>query len=186
MQWIFSQCHEIDDRCQSKDHNLPKRLAFIPIKQHDEGSFLLSIFFLLSIHPHNAEAFTSVTRGSAKTFVLPVQKSSDNSIPDHDDSMFLSRRNAMRQGATAAMVSLSVATSVLITTPDAALADIYDDKELHIQAKTKNHYYSGVVQLSLSFLAADIQRIQSLRRLCIIIYANARTHSSRPSDIEFL
>jgi hypothetical protein len=93
----------------------------------------------------------------------------------------------MRQGATAAMVSLSVATSVLITTPDAALADIYDDKESHMQAKTKNQCYSGVVvQLSLSFLAADIQRIQSLRRLCIIIYANARTHSSRPSDIEFL
>jgi hypothetical protein len=96
---------------------------------------LLSIFFLLSIHQHKADAFTSVTRGSAKTFVLPAQKSSD-SIPDHDDSMLVSRRNAMRQGATAAMVSLSVASSVLMT-PDAALADIYDDKEKERKAKAK-------------------------------------------------
>jgi hypothetical protein len=98
---------------------------------------LLSVFFLLSIQQHNADAFafTSVNKGSAKAFVLQAQ-SNDNSISDHDDSMLLSRRNAMRQGATAAMVSTLSVASVLMT-PDAALADIYDDKEKERKAKAK-------------------------------------------------
>jgi hypothetical protein len=58
-----------------------------------------------------------------------------DTIPDHDDSMIFSRRNTMQQGATAAMVSQSVA-SVLMTT-DAALADIYDDKEKERELKAK-------------------------------------------------
>jgi hypothetical protein len=93
---------------------------------------LLSVFFLLSINQHNADAF-AVNRGSQKSFVLQAQSS--DSIPDHDDSMLLSRRNAMRKGATAAMVSLSVAS--VLATPDAALADIYDDKEKERKAKAK-------------------------------------------------
>jgi len=98
---------------------------------------LLSVFFLLSIH--NADAFASVNRATAKTFALQAQ--SNDSIPDHDDSMLFSRRNAMRQGATAAMLSLSVAS--VLTTPDVALADIYDDQEKERKLKAKEKAEGG-------------------------------------------
>mmetsp|Transcript_11259 Transcript_11259/g.23856 ORF Transcript_11259/g.23856 Transcript_11259/m.23856 type:complete len:99 (-) Transcript_11259:272-568(-) len=49
--------------------------------------------------------------------------------------MVLSRRNAIRQGATAAVVSLSVAS--VLATPEVALADIYDDQEKARKLKQK-------------------------------------------------
>merc|ERR1712087_134922 len=44
-----------------------------------------------------------------------------------DGTIDLSRRDAMRRGASAAIVSLAVGS--VMTSPEAALADIYDDQE---------------------------------------------------------
>ena len=52
-----------------------------------------------------------------------------------DETALLSRREAMRKGATAAIVSLAVGSAM--ATPDAALADIYDEQEKERKLKQK-------------------------------------------------
>ena len=82
---------------------------------------LFSALLLLSVA--NAFAPSSGTSSKAASAVLRAQM-----VDDNDDSAVLSRRDAMRKGATATMATLSVA-SLMIATPETALADIYDDQE---------------------------------------------------------
>ena len=88
---------------------------------------LLSAVLLLSF----ANAFApTVSRANPKALV--VLRSSEND--DDADAATLSRREAMRKGATAALVSMSVASAL---TPEVALADIYDEQEKERKRKQK-------------------------------------------------
>ena len=90
---------------------------------------LFSAVLLLSV----ANAFAPLGRTSPKpaSAVLRAQM-----VDDNDDIAVLSRRDAMRKGATATMATLSVA-SLMIATPETALADIYDDQEKARKLKKK-------------------------------------------------
>ena len=127
---------------------------------------LLSLFFLFSVQQQNVEAFAAVKGGRSDTFAL--RATPGDSIPDHDDSMALSRRHMMRKGASSALLSLSVA-SVLLSTPNSALADIYDDQEKARKLKAKEDAENakklvptilfGGVALSVPFFLPNLLRL---------------------------
>mmetsp|Transcript_24399 Transcript_24399/g.51500 ORF Transcript_24399/g.51500 Transcript_24399/m.51500 type:complete len:151 (-) Transcript_24399:179-631(-) len=127
---------------------------------------LLSVFFMFSVQQQNVEAFAAVSGGRSDAFAL--RATSGGVIPDHDDSMVLSRRNMMRKGASSALLSLSVA-SVLVSTPNSALADIYDDQEKARKLKAKEDAENakklvptilfGGVALSVPFFLPNLLRL---------------------------
>ena len=118
---------------------------------------LLSVCLLLSVN-----AFAPASVNSRAAIALRAQST------DMDDAAILSRRDAMRQGATAAMTSLAFA-SVLAATPETALADIYDDqeKERKLKQKADNEKNKGLVPkilfggvaLSLPFFLPNVLRL---------------------------
>lgn len=86
---------------------------------------LLSAVLLLSV----TNAFAPTSRGNPKGAVALYGQRID------DETAILSRREAMRKGATAAIAALAVGSA--IATPEAALADIYDDQEKERKRKQK-------------------------------------------------
>eukprot|EP00536_Pseudo-nitzschia_multiseries_P003266 jgi/Psemu1/7323/gm1.7323_g len=95
---------------------------------------LLSVFFLLSVHQQNVEAFSPVTRKATENCVLRV--AGDNHYRSDADEITLSRRNMMQKGIASAVLSLSTA-SVLVAAPNSAVADIYDEQEKARKLKKK-------------------------------------------------
>ena len=90
---------------------------------------LLSAVLLLSIANAFAPSMSRATQKSS-SIILQGQPYNEND----NDTTILSRRKVMRKGAAAALVSLSVATAM---TPEAALADIYDEQEKERKRKQK-------------------------------------------------
>ncbi len=75
------------------------------------------------------KAFAPTSRANLKSAVVLYGECSD------DGSTVLSRREALRRGANAAIVSLAVGS--VMATPETALADIYDDQEKERKRKQK-------------------------------------------------
>jgi hypothetical protein len=122
---------------------------------------LFSAVLLLSV----ANAFAPLNRASPKaaSALLRAQMGDVD-----DDSAVLSRRDAMRQGATATMATLSMA-SFLVANPETALADIYDEQEKERKLKQKENSVNarklvpgilfGGTALSVPFFLPNLLRL---------------------------
>ena len=86
---------------------------------------LLSAVLLFSV----TKAFAPTSRANPKAAFTLYGQHID------DETGILSRREAMRKGATAAIVSLAVGSAM--ANPEAALADIYDEQEKERKRKQK-------------------------------------------------
>mmetsp|Transcript_11665 Transcript_11665/g.12529 ORF Transcript_11665/g.12529 Transcript_11665/m.12529 type:complete len:156 (-) Transcript_11665:104-571(-) len=131
---------------------------------------ILSLFLPLIVQDVNA--FTpraTITTTRKSTFqTLQSATRGDDEIDSNSNTMIYSRRNAMREGLFKT-AGVAAAAALVVATPNAALADIYDEQEKARKIKAKEdaengkkkipYILGGGFLLSLPFFLPNLLRL---------------------------
>mmetsp|Transcript_20412 Transcript_20412/g.22603 ORF Transcript_20412/g.22603 Transcript_20412/m.22603 type:complete len:148 (+) Transcript_20412:106-549(+) len=123
---------------------------------------ILSLFLPLIVQDVNAFTVTPRATITTKKTLQSATRSDD------DNTMIYSRRNAMREGLFKT-AGVAAAAALVVATPNAALADIYDEQEKARKIKAKEdaengkkkipYILGGGFLLSLPFFLPNLLRL---------------------------
>mmetsp|Transcript_11666 Transcript_11666/g.12531 ORF Transcript_11666/g.12531 Transcript_11666/m.12531 type:complete len:156 (-) Transcript_11666:104-571(-) len=131
---------------------------------------VLSLFLPLIVQDVNAFTVTPRATITTKKGTFQTLQSATRSDDDEFDSntMIYSRRNAMREGLFKT-AGVAAAAALVVATPNAALADIYDEQEKARKIKAKEdaengkkkipYILGGGFLLSLPFFLPNLLRL---------------------------